>query len=114
KMTDNYQRGRSYSYSLDRFLYRDILHDAFLAYYKSSGGKNLFEQHIGTVIRTIKLIFWGYYTSKRVVRNQSDRFVAYDDHCSTTTTAEELYIAHEQLENLITDIKRNYPRTSDQ
>lgn len=113
-MTNNYRKGRSYCWALNRFLFQDILHDAFLAYHKSSGGKNLFEQPIQVVIRTVKMIFWGYYINRRFVRNRKDAFTEFEDQLTTTLTPEQQFIDEEELTNLIEQIKKENPRTSKQ
>jgi hypothetical protein len=108
----NYNKGRSYSWKLNRFLYQDILHDAYVNYYKSKG-RNLFEEEIKTVIRTIKLTYYGYYINRNFVRNRVECIETFEDQYQNEITPEQQFIESEELENLIIKIKHNYPRTSD-
>lgn len=52
-----YREALRYAYRLNQTHYKDIVHDAYLAYYKSKG-INLFDQHRGVITKTVKNVYW--------------------------------------------------------
>ncbi len=99
-ITENYAKARSYCYKLDRTLYRDLLHDSYLHWFEKTH-KDLFDEPMPRVIRVIKLTWLGYYVNKRKVQNRKV-FSSYDDNLLYTSTPEDILIAKEMEEALIT------------
>lgn len=113
----NYKKALSYAYKLNSKLYRDICHDAYLKWYNKYG-TDLFEQHEGVVIKTIKNTWWTNYISPSRVMIKGERvskqylpFITgdyYDDDLSTNTTTlcneitpEDEYIANELHDKIV-------------
>lgn len=56
---EHYRKARRYASALDRDLYEDILHESFVVWWDKFE-TDLFEEHIGTIFRTIKYTFLAY------------------------------------------------------
>jgi len=106
----NYWNGRSYAWQVNRFLYRDILHDAYIHWYNKTG-KNLFDEPWKRVVRVIKLTYYGYYISQNIRNRQ---WFEFDDNLFNTVTPEQQLIDSESFETLIKQIQQTYPRSSNQ
>lgn len=70
-----YRRALRYAEVLDSDNKYDIVHNAFLYYFKKSNGKNLFDEHEGFVLRCVKWK-WRHIYSNRTFNKQ---FVDYND-----------------------------------
>lgn len=81
--TTNYTKGRSYCFHLDKTLYRDILHDAYLNWFEKTG-LDLFDEPERKMMRIIKNTWRGYYIAKNKVINQKARWTNYTDPTETS------------------------------
>lgn len=113
-MNAMYSKGRSYCFKLNRTLYKDILHDAFLNWFTKTG-RNLFEEPERRVIRVLKLTWLGYYVN---VNQRKRHFVEVDDeiHSVNKITPEHLLVAKETGEWFNSKMKafgEKYPRTAE-
>lgn len=112
-----YRNALSYAYKLNQKLYRDICHDAYLKWYNKTG-TDLFEQHEGVVIKTIKNTWYTNYISPSRVMIKGEKvfkqyvpFVTGDhydeDHLvkkvtlSNDITPEDEYIANELHDRIV-------------
>lgn len=97
---ENYRKARSYSFKLDSELYRDILHDAYLAWWNKCE-RDLFDEHIGTIIKTVKYTFFAHLKNNvwfyNKVNQGQRKFVEFDENIFYATTPEDEYIATELL-----------------
>ena len=110
-----YTQGWRYAFRLNKYLFKDILHDAFLHWYNKTG-KDLFEEGNGTVCRVIKLTYYGYYIANNT-RNR--KFEDFEEQSVTTLTPEQQLIEAQTLEitegriKEINDyIEAHYPKTA--
>ena len=101
--TTNYAKGRSYCFHLDKLLYRDILHDAYLNWFDKTG-TDLFDEPEHRMMRIIKNTWKGYYIAKNKVINQKSRWINYCDkdtakrteaYYATDVTPEDVMMAQE-------------------
>lgn len=97
--SDNYAKARSYCYKLNKDLYRDVLHDAYVHWFEKTN-KDLFDEPLPRVIRVIKLTWFGYYVTKRKVVNRNV-FSSYNDNLSNNETPEAILISKELEESFI-------------
>lgn len=107
-----YLKGRAYCFKLNRQLYRDILHDAFLHWYNKTG-RNLFEETERRMIRVLKLTWLGYYVN---IRSRSRHFEELEEDSTIEgITAEHILIAKETgqwFDSKMKAFKKKYPKTA--
>jgi DNA-binding CsgD family transcriptional regulator len=101
-MLENYNKARRYLYKIDPNTYKDVLHDAYLTYYRRTG-LNLFERSNGNVIGVVKNQYFENYR-KGTFRRNGERlpyqFSDFDDHSCNKATPLDLMIAEETRQKL--------------
>ena len=97
-MRSAYRKACRYAFVLDRYNYTDLVHDAYLYFYKKSGGQNLFEQHEGFILRCVKWMWWWRH---KVSKPQ----VEYEDHFFNYSTPLQILESKEEVERIYDKIK---------
>jgi hypothetical protein len=99
-MVKAYYKASRYAYVLDSTDYRDLVHNAYLYYYKKSNGKNLFEEHEGFILRCVKWMWqWKYNVRKE--------FVEFNEQAINYTTP-HLLVESEQQVKIVYDKVGSY------
>jgi DNA-directed RNA polymerase specialized sigma24 family protein len=101
-MLENYNKAKRYLRKVDPILYKDILHDAYLNYFRRTG-LNLFERSNGNVIGVVKNQ-WFENLRKGMYKKGGVRFPfqfsPFEDQTITTTTPLDIFIANETYETI--------------
>lgn len=94
----NYQKARSYAYKINKYIYMDVLHDAYVAFHRTTG-RNLFLEPRGKVLKMIKFTYmdlWKYNGRQ----GRSGTRVDFEPY--TSVTPEDILIGKETLASLHT------------
>lgn len=101
-MIENYNKARKYLYKIDSNLYKDVLHDAYLNYFRRTG-LNLFERSNTNVIGVVKNQYFETLRKGMFKKNgvrQPFQFTEFEDHRYTSTTPEDILIGEEALSSI--------------
>ena len=101
-MLENYNKARGYLYKIDHNIYKDVLHDAYLSYYRRTG-LNLFERSNGNVIGVVRNEYFENLRRRMFKRNGERfpyQFTDFDNHTFTPTTPEDIMIAEETKQQI--------------
>jgi hypothetical protein len=104
-----YHKAGSYLYKLDPVNYKDIRHDAYLSFYKTTG-ENLFEQPEKLMIKVLKYTtfsFWRVKSRKTKIQLNTEGGEELAHVCELVTPFHQV-IADELLNRYIT-LKNNLP-----
>lgn len=69
----NYQKALNYAFHLNKELFRDITHDAFMRWFEKTG-KNLFDEHERIVISVVKRTWWSNYIGPSRIMYRGKRY----------------------------------------
>lgn len=101
-MLENYNKAKKYLYKVTPELYKDILHDAYLNYYRRTG-LNLFNQPNTNVIGVIRNQ-WYEELRKSLYKKNGERLpyiiTEFDDHRYNPITPEDILVGKETLETV--------------
>jgi DNA-binding CsgD family transcriptional regulator len=101
-MIENYNKAKRYLFKVDPEVYKDVLHDAFINYFRRTG-LNLFERSNGNVIGVVKNEYFSYLRSK-MFRRGGERlpfqFTTFEDHSFTSITPEDILIGIETQQQI--------------
>lgn len=102
-MDENYRKARAYLYKLTSTDYNDILHDAYLTYYRRTG-LNLFDRPNGNVIGVVRNQFYESLRKDAYVKHGVRHFYQYQSFEDYThydqTTPHELLESKEAYETI--------------
>lgn len=108
-MNENYRRARAYLYKFTSTEYNDILHDAFLTYYRRTG-LNLFERTNFNVIGVVRNQYYESLRKDAYVKNGVRYFFqhqSFEDYTSyNSTTPHDLLIGKEAYETIVRRTKQ--------
>jgi DNA-binding CsgD family transcriptional regulator len=101
-MIENYNKAKRYLFKVNSEVYKDVLHDAFLNYFRRTG-LNLFDRPNGNVIGVVKNEYFSYLRSK-MFRRHGERlpfqFTTFEDHSFTSVTPEDILIGEETQQQI--------------
>jgi len=102
-MIENYRRAKAYLKKIDAGIYKDVLHDSYLTYYRRTGN-NLFElDNHRQVILVVKNQYFDTLR-KRMYKKDGVRFplqyCEFDNHTVTTVTPEDILIGADAYETI--------------